>query len=965
MVSKDNLRAWILMAIYGVVVSLLLLYFTTPATVPSTVRVAAEESELSEPEAQAVYGGTIRGIDVIAAGTTESKVFITTESANSMFYADVDHSGTSPYIDVFTVVPDLDDEGGFGTITAFDVDEDSGWVYFVGQSGSAHPMGLHRCSTDEDSLQSVQSGNVAAPTAVEGRLFFVLNQTSLYFGTVDSSTGAFTAGTGAPITIPSMSSPSMVRNPNSNYLYILDSSATPKLYKSSTTYDAFSSSTTLTQMTTPAGSWTILGCGPDGRIFLGGLQSNAPTSCYSDNDGTTWSTPVQVAPSGALGPNIDCVGTASSYQMYWATKMSAHKGDSWTGFPTQESDTHPNDGCIKGDPNNSKVVYMTTDGGIGVSIDGCTTVFEINEGVEAVQVKDFVVDDSNSGGWAVGKTGVYHVTDLQTEPAWSDPMRPQREGSTFYSAGMDTSDPTGATAYAGSSRVYKTTDAGANGDQSSWTTVRKSLSESAPNGEPLTPYTTAPSYYVSAIALDPDNASCVFVGYNVEGTSSGELYLSEDAGQTWSQVPVVTARPSPDTSYTGDVDINDILITEESGTRVIYVGVSYSASGGVHRITGSKAAGWDVDHDLNANVTITDLAIDSDGNLYACGTSQSGSQYQPAVYEKESGGSWTALTTTGLTLTGGAQTGAVTAGPGLEDSALEIPYVAYGKYIYYLPVDASSWMLGYEYPEGTIINVITGSMVSAAGGASTATTAASDDASIYVGTGTGLYTQVIGAAEEQPEEQGDSEVTVPVPAGSSTVQIRGLSADLSQYDTDVGEVEVEIVVDIVDAPNGASLYARIYADASGLTVDNNSLESLFRLTAEEGDFELDDIAFIVLVDKENLTSDNMGQAIITLKVGKAWADKYGTDNIRILRVGHGDTREILSTQFKGYTDDGKQATFEATSPHGLSYVGLAALRGSSGAVPISLIVGGIAGGLIIIGILTFFVLRVLRGPAPA
>ena len=49
----------------------------------------------SVPRIQAVYGGRVSAINVIplASSPNVSRVFAATESANSVFYADVDHTG--------------------------------------------------------------------------------------------------------------------------------------------------------------------------------------------------------------------------------------------------------------------------------------------------------------------------------------------------------------------------------------------------------------------------------------------------------------------------------------------------------------------------------------------------------------------------------------------------------------------------------------------------------------------------------------------------------------------------------------------------------------------------------------------------------------------------------------------------------------------------------------------------------
>ena len=66
-------------------------------------------AQLTAPSAESVYGGRIKAIDAIVHSGTTTRVFISTESANSIFYADVTTSGT-PSFGTFTVMPGAGDD---------------------------------------------------------------------------------------------------------------------------------------------------------------------------------------------------------------------------------------------------------------------------------------------------------------------------------------------------------------------------------------------------------------------------------------------------------------------------------------------------------------------------------------------------------------------------------------------------------------------------------------------------------------------------------------------------------------------------------------------------------------------------------------------------------------------------------------------------------------------------------------
>ena len=191
---------------------------------------------------------------------------------------------------------------------------------------------------------------------------------------------------------------------------------------------------------------------------------------------------------------------------------------------------------------------------------------------------------------------------------------------------------------------------------------------------------------------------------------------------------------------------------------------------------------------------------------------------------------------------------------------------------------------------------------------------------------------------------------------TATVEIAEQAVDFSQLDTKVGSSAVSMDIDIIDAPEGANIKITAMKELPAETVSG------FELAATDAGVSIVDIAYGVRVDKTGLAADNIGTATITMKVGRTWADSYGTDNIKIFRVSDG-TRKILPTEFTGYTDD--QAVFVGTSEDGLSYFALAAISGtiSEGAEINWALIGGIIGGVIVIAALVAVILLQRRRTA--
>ena len=138
--------------------------------------------------------------------------------------------------------------------------------------------------------------------------------------------------------------------------------------------------------------------------------------------------------------------------------------------------------------------------------------------------------------------------------------------------------------------------------------------------------------------------------------------------------------------------------------------------------------------------------------------------------------------------------------------------------------------------------------------------------------------------------------------------------------------------------------------------DAGSLAALER--AAEGDhLVIGDVAYVLSVEKTNLENGtNLGEAIITMKVGRAWVDRYSVDNVKVMCRTEAGECQILRTKFKGYEDG--QAVFQATSPGGLGVFALAALVPVSQDVHLWIpIVAGIGGAGVVAGLLVYFILR--------
>lgn len=661
--------------------------------------VAVQAQQLSAPNVEAVYGGRIVAITGYDKGGDTSRIFISTESANSMFYADVitaPSMSTAAAFGTFQVMPGLNSTAGYGGgIQSIMAHAASGYVYFT---HGDKILSTHPSSSTVNTVSS--SGNHYIGMHGNTFLFFKQGGTgnTFNFGTLNSS-GTYTASAGSPISSTIMGSPVIQVSPSNNKVYVFvpgSFSTAPKLYRSSDAYTALSATTTFADISPSSLStsieWRGFGIGPDGRVFIGGSSGSAKYSAHTDND-TAWVEATTNMP-GVAGSRFAFAGTGSSYYVYYAASYNTNRGDSgyWKNYGDPGGfETHPNDGDVYTDPNDSNVVYMTTDQGIGASTNRGSTIFEIDEGVEAVQVNDFDMTVYKDAAWIASKAGVRMVNNYRTTRTWTAAMFPNGDGSPYYSAEMVNDDSN--TVYVGNLRVYKTTTAGG-----SWTQMF------SPENAPY----NYGSFGARAEAIEvcDYDANTVFAGYYIDGPTKGGLYYSTDGGSNWNILRLKA------TSGYNDVDVWDIVFNKEGSDTVAYVGVDYDLASptgrSIYRIVKSGSTWTPAQNMDSANtstgttlvVTIRDLHKSMTGDtLFACGN-DAGSNHPVAYYKPiSSTNKWTPYTTSGFPITAGKNGAAITLG-------VDTVYCAVDNDIYIFPTAATAWSLGYSYPVGTQINFL-------------------------------------------------------------------------------------------------------------------------------------------------------------------------------------------------------------------------------------------------------------------
>ncbi|MEO1804754.1 MAG: T9SS type A sorting domain-containing protein [Bacteroidota bacterium] len=665
--------------------------------------------QLPVPEAEAVYGGNILAITGIKTSSTSSRIFVTTESANSAFFMDVTHSGDNATFGDFQVVGALDTEAGFGSgIEQIDAHATSGHLFFI------HQGFLYHTDPTSDVVHSVDGAGVES-LLIKGDHLFYVKGAELYHGILDAS-GNFSVGIGAPLLLPPGVNRTILRiHPTNQKLYIFGQGTSPLLYISSDVYTRLQASTVLKDYApislTGIVEWMAFGIAPDGRRFMAGGDSKQKIIAYADSD-SVW-THHNLGFGGAPGKNLDFGGNASRYSVYYG---SIHNNDNglvgrWKTSVAMGHKIHLHGGPVYVDPQNPEVVYLSTGMGIGVSDNRGQQIVEINEGIEAVQVNGMDIVAQKQIAWVASNSGIRKVSNYPNTPTWSAPHFPNGDHTPYYAVAMSGQDT--QTVYACNLRVYKTED-GAH----SWHRVFSA--EDPPYDFPSTENLATGAARIRAVKTCPLDENIVMVGYEMEWGENGGLFYSLDGGMTWQQQLIQATT----TGY--DVNVKDIVFTQEGMDTVAYIGVAYNhmVAGGhaIYRLV-KHGASWTVMQDMGVGgtstgsaimVSIIDIASSPNGDtLVACGIDVE-TNY-PVVYFKDlkETNVWAPYTTSGFPISPGNIAKAITYG-------LDTVYAAVDEEIYYFSKGATSWTRGYTYPAGTQIQFLY-------------------DNALWIGTETGLY----------------------------------------------------------------------------------------------------------------------------------------------------------------------------------------------------------------------------------
>ncbi len=569
---------------------------------------------------EAVYGGRVNAIASSSViGEVDSlNIFITTESANTAFYAKAKSGALgSASISSFTKMPSLTAAAGVGSgiqkIAAY-----SSYMYFVNAPNNS----IYKTAFNDGNAPLFRSFGVDTSLndfLVKGnRMWFFFrvfssNQDRFGYSDLDANgniTNFISSYSYNNLTYPIKEK--MSYNLSDSILAFKEGND-PEL----TILSNITNGTTTflhDDLSTLSSSvyWKTAAVAPNGTIFIGGSNNTTKYVAFKDTTATSW-TVVNTNVAGVSGNNFSFFEPiVGNYYVYFGSAYSNAKGAaaSWNNFGNTSFETHPNDGSVHtlSRALTGGVILITTDQGLGWSKNSGSIITEINDGIEAVQVNDFDMRNTKDFGWLASKAGIRYVSDYNTSSKkWSNPMFPNGDGSPYYSAEMVGNDI--MSAYVGNIRVYKTTNKGV-----SWNQVF--TAEVAPYNFPSV------GSKISAIAVSDSVNNIVLAGYKLDGANRGGVFYSMNGGSSWSQLLIHASVNGQ------DVDVNDIEITSDSGKVVAYIGVEYDNSVSPI-IRGMYKAQWngvswsvrteDIYSPSTSLISINDIVIHSRDTILASG----------------------------------------------------------------------------------------------------------------------------------------------------------------------------------------------------------------------------------------------------------------------------------------------------------------------------------------------------------
>ena len=199
------------------------------------------------------------------------------------------------------------------------------------------------------------------------------------------------------------------------------------------------------------------------------------------------------------------------------------------------------------------------------------------------------------------------------------------------------------------------------------------------------------------------------------------------------------------------------------------------------------------------------------------------------------------------------------------------------------------------------------------------------------------------------DESGTTDVEIKVTAASLSgtgdsavgkvekieLEVLPQSVDLSEHDERVGTVQVGLVAEMNNIPEGASIDVEV-SDAPPVDDSDSISFVLTQVKSDDGeDIHIGEIAYSVNIVKKTGMDEVLGAASLTLTVGGDWVEAVGLENVFVIRVSDEGEEQILPVELLRIEGDAPGVyVFRILSPEGLSSFTVVSLFAPPAALPL-------------------------------
>ncbi|MEK7540320.1 MAG: hypothetical protein AAB558_03670 [Patescibacteria group bacterium] len=588
-------------------------------------------------------------------GTAED--IATDPNSDAVYFASMSPSGIFSSIDLGDTWTGLPSDTNYGTGKAVEVDPDTGAVFaLIGDS-------LLR-SEDQGTHWEDKTANVIEPAFKDdmvfgqSRLLIALNGGSV--GVSDDGGDTFEKST----VDSSMEITSLASAGAGGVFYAVTSDG-----ESETLYQSTDGGETWTDMDVSAhgvasgGRFNEISVDPDSdaHLVLISIIGEYPNH-QSFDTGDTWSTLTDEDGDAVGGAHATFDGTGRLYVGSQYTDNPAASPMVWEQLATGTPNSSIYADAFDTDEEDFNILYTNSSYGVARSEDRGLSWEDVVSGVTAVKVMDVSQATDKDIVW-IGANGGLAKTENFTDnsPTWEYPILPTG-GSSNIRAVWVKPDDADTVVMGGSTFFYYTTDGGDTWNQSEAVGFSGGVQD------------------IIQSRLDDNTVYAVFYDDDLSAEDTGGVYMSEDAGQTWTDLELPDNLPAislavaaDDTLYVGiggDAATTGIyqyaggawallsespqtpqitsLLAHPSDASLLYATTENDSTGGAFYTSTDAGVTWNRQDTGIENINHLDTLTwqNSSSNIYLSG--QDGSNLNGVVYKStDSGNSWS-LFYTGL-----------------------------------------------------------------------------------------------------------------------------------------------------------------------------------------------------------------------------------------------------------------------------------------------------------------------------